>query len=100
MNAFWSITMHNARQSFVQNPIDRYASGDRDTFTFNPDGTLDLYIRTDSRGKEKESNWLPAPKGPFNLAMRLYAPKGEALTGKWSPPPVIKQVPPTLMMVQ
>jgi hypothetical protein len=32
--------------------------------------------------------WLPAPKGPYNLTMRLYAPKGEALTGKWNPPPV------------
>jgi hypothetical protein len=37
-----------------------------------------------------QSNWLPAPKGPFNLTMRLYAPKLDALTGKWNPPPVVK----------
>ena len=41
-----------------------------------------------SPGKDKEANWLPAPKGPFNLTMRLYAPKSAALTGKWNPPPV------------
>ena len=39
-------------------------------------------------GADREPNWLPAPKGPFNLTLRLYAPKGEALTGKWNPPPV------------
>ena len=39
---------------------------------------------------DKEANWLPAPKGAFNLTMRLYAPKSDALTGKWNPPPVVK----------
>lgn len=57
-------------------------------FKFNADGSLDLYF-------QNEANWLPAPKGPFNLTMRLYAPKSAALTGKWSPPPVVKvTVPP------
>jgi hypothetical protein len=27
---------------------------------------------------------------PFNPTMRLCAPKSEALTGKWNPPPVAK----------
>jgi hypothetical protein len=49
---------------------------------------LDLYFQNESPGKDKEANWLPAPKGPFNLTMRIYAPKLDALTGKWNPPPV------------
>ena len=59
-------------------------------FKYNADGSLDLYFQNESPGAGKEANWLPAPKGAFNLTMRLYAPKEDALTGKWNPPPVTK----------
>ena len=59
-------------------------------FVKNTDGSLDIYFQSDSPGKDKEAHWLPAPKGPFNLTMRLYAPQSDALTGKWNPPPVKK----------
>ena len=74
-NAFWSLTMYNAKQAFVANPINRYAIGDRDKMKFNKDGSLDIYIQHDSPGREKESNWLPADAGAFNLIMRIYWPK-------------------------
>ena len=75
VNAFWSTTMYNAKQAFVANPINRYAIGDRDRLKFNKDGSLDIYIQHDSPGKDKESNWLPADAGSFNVVMRLYWPK-------------------------
>jgi hypothetical protein len=59
-------------------------------FKYNADGSLDIYFQNESPGKDKEANWLPAPKAAFNLTMRLYSPKSEALTGRWNPPPVTR----------
>ena len=53
-------------------------------FKYNPGRSLDLYFQNESPGADKEVNWLPASKGPFNLTMRLCAPKSDALTGKWN----------------
>lgn len=89
VRAFWSLTMYNGLQLFADNPINRYAIGDRDKLSFNPDGSLDLYIQRESPGADKESNWLPAPAdGNFSLMMRLYWPALEVLDGSWAPPPV------------
>lgn len=88
VGAFWSITMYNSKQFFVNNAIDRYAIGDRDKLKFDSDGSLTLYIRSGWPGREKEFNWLPAPKDSFNLVLRLYWPKKEVLEGMWQPPAV------------
>jgi len=88
VNAFWSLTMYNSKQFFVQNPINRYAIGDRDKLKFNDDGSLTINIQHESPGKEKESNWLPAPKDSFNVFMRLYWPKKEIVDGAWKMPGV------------
>jgi len=88
VQAFWSVTMYNNKQAFVENTLNRYAIGDRDKLKFNADGSLDLYIQNETPGKDKESNWLPAPKDSFNLIMRLYWPKKPVLDGTWAPPPV------------
>jgi hypothetical protein len=90
VNAFWSLTMYNAKQAFVANPINRYAIGDRDKLKFNTDGSLDIYVQHDSPGKDKESNWLPADAGSFNVVMRMYWPKETAFNGAWSPSPIKK----------
>lgn len=90
VRAFWSVTMYNDKQAFVANPIDRFAIGDRDKLKFNKDGSLDLYLQRARPDKGKESNWLPAPEGAFNLVMRLYHPKKQVVDGQWAPPPVRK----------
>ena len=86
--AFWSITLYDKDGFQVPNPLNRFAVSSWMALKTNPDESLDLYFQNESPGKDKESNWLPAPQGPFNLTMRLYAPKSDALTGKWNPPAV------------
>jgi hypothetical protein len=90
VDAFWSITLYDREGFQVANSLYRFAVSNWMPFTYNPDGSLDLYFQNESPGSEKEANWLPAPKGPFNLCLRLYGPKSEALTGKWNPPPVVR----------
>ena len=90
VQAFWSITLYDSEGFQVANSLNRFAVSSWMPFKYNPDGSLDLYFQNESPGANKEANWLPAPKGGFNLCMRLYAPKEDALTGKWNPPPVVK----------
>jgi hypothetical protein len=93
VNAFWSLTMYELPASLlVANPLNRYLinSPMLPQLQRDADGGLTLMIQYESPGKDKEANWLPAPKGPFFMAMRLYWPKAEALEGKWNAPPVRK----------
>lgn len=86
-NAFWSLTMYDHDGFQVPNPIDRFAIGSHDDLTFNADGSLDIYVQAESPGADQESNWLPAPKGPFEPNLRLYSPRPEVLDLTWAPPP-------------
>jgi hypothetical protein len=90
VEAFWSVTLYDPEGYQVANPLNRFAVSSWMPLKYDPDGSLTLYVQNENPGKDNEANWLPAPKGPFNLTMRLYAPKPEALTGKWNPPPVTK----------
>jgi hypothetical protein len=90
-NAFWSVTMYDGKtQLLIENTINRYLinSPMLPNLKKNADGSLTIYIQKDSPGKDKESNWLPAPDGPIYVVMRLYWPKKEALDGTWKPPAV------------
>ncbi len=86
VDAFWSITMYDEPNKWlVANPISRYLlnSAMLAQFKRDADGGLTLYVQNASPGKDKEVNWLPAPKGPLSVIMRLYIPKADALDGKW-----------------
>jgi hypothetical protein len=91
VNAFWSLTMYELPASLlVANPLNRYLlnSPMLPQFKKDGDGGLTLLVQNESPGKDREANWLPAPKGPFVMYMRLYSPKDEALDGKWTAPPL------------
>jgi hypothetical protein len=93
VNAFWSLTMYALPQSeLVANPIGRYLvnSPMLSSLVKDPDGGITLYLQKDSPGADKEANWLPAPDGPFQVILRLYWPKPDALNGQWQAPKPVK----------
>jgi len=88
---FWSLTMYDANYFFVDNPLNRYNVSSRSKFKANADGSIDLYVQNESPGKDKEANWLPAPKEDFILMLRLYWPEDKPpslLDGSWKIPAV------------
>jgi hypothetical protein len=91
VGAFWSITMYDAKKRLmVENSLNRYKIGSADNLKAASDGSTTLYIQADSPGKDKESNWLPAPKEPFYMLMRTYLPNIEVLNGQYEIPGVEK----------
>lgn len=95
VNAFWSITMYMIDQGwwFVPNALNKFTVSPRNDLKANPDGSITLYFQTESPGKDKESNWLPAPQGEFIPMLRMYWPKEKGLSildGTWTPPRVEK----------
>ena len=94
-NGFWSITMYQIDKGwwFVPNPLNKFTVSPRNDLHYNADGSLTLYFQHESPGKDKEANWLPAPKGEFIPMMRMYWPKDSGLSildGTWTPPQVHK----------
>ena len=91
VDAFWSVTMYDTeKRLMVENSLNRYKIGSADKLKVAADGSTTLYIQADSPGKDKESNWLPAPKAGFYMLMRMYLPKIEVLNGQYEIPGVVK----------
>ena len=91
VNAFWSLTMYELPASLlVANPLNRYLlnSPMLPQLRRDPDGGVTFHVQHESPGPDRENNWLPAPAGPFFVAMRLYWPQAAALDGSWQPPPL------------
>jgi hypothetical protein len=97
--SFWSVTMYDGVTRYsVPNPINRYSLGSDNDLKKDADGSFTLFLQADSPGPDKESNWLPAPKGPFYLILRNYAPVPEVVKGLRDPatfvgPPPVVPVP-------
>ena len=91
VDGFWSITMYEINQGwwFVPNRLNKFTVSERNNLKANADGSITLYFQRESPGKDKEANWLPAPKGNFILMLRMYWPKETGpsiLNGSWKPP--------------
>jgi hypothetical protein len=92
VNGFWSLTLYNAEHLFSANKLNRYSLGTKNkSLKRGGDGSLTLYVQSESPGAEKESNWLPSPmNADFSLYIRAYWPKAPILDGSWAPPKVEK----------
>jgi hypothetical protein len=93
VDAFWSLTMYqgepDGRFFFVDNPIKRYAIGDRTQgLVRSPDGGVDVLIQSEPPEGPLAANWLPAPAGPMRLSLRTYLPRKEVRDRAWRVPPV------------
>jgi len=86
---FWSLTMYNDKDFFVDNKLDRYNLSSQSDLKFNEDGSLDIYIGH-LPPASGEQNWLPAPEGDFTVMLRLYWPDVSVLNGEWNPPGIDK----------
>ncbi|WP_175940860.1 DUF1214 domain-containing protein [Caballeronia sp. BCC1704] len=91
VRGFWTLTAYTKDGALADAKVPRLSLSDRDRLKKNRDGSIDVIVSSESPGKARASNWLPAPAGEFQLAMRLYAPKPQASDGTWAPPPVQRQ---------
>lgn len=91
VSGFWSLTLYNPEHFFAPNDLGRYSLGTKNrTLRYEPDGSLIFRIQHESPGTEHESNWLPAPRGEFELTIRAYWPRTEVIDGSWTPPPALQ----------
>ena len=92
VNGFWSLTLYNEEHLFSPNPLNRYSLGTKSkSMQSAADGSLTIYVQSESPGKDRDSNWLPAPKdADFSLYIRAYWPKPAILEEKWTPPAIRK----------
>lgn len=89
VDAFWSVTLYDAATSKLHpNVLGRYLVNDRTPGLIKEkDGSITITMQADRPGGK--GNWLPAPRGPFYVALRAYLPRAELLAGKWIPRPII-----------
>jgi hypothetical protein len=93
VSVFWNLNMYDEKEFFIENNFKRYSIGSTtDGLKMGGDGSITIYIQKDDPGPDKQSNWLPAPAGSFNLTMRLYGAQTPILDGSYRPPGV-KRVP-------
>lgn len=84
----WSLTLYDVNGVLAPNAIERHAVHGNQVRRSSTDGSIDICLQRHPPPPEAISGWLPTPSGRFELQLRLYWPKTEAQTGRWSPPPI------------
>ena len=77
VRSFWSVTVYDQNGFTVGNEINRFRLAGYDPLQFNGDGSLDIYVQHENPGPDKHANWLPTPREPFGLLLRLYLPTAQ-----------------------
>lgn len=90
--SFWSVTLYDDHYDLAANAINRYSRGSQDKdMVYGKDGSLEIHVQAEPPAPEKRANWLPAPRGPFNLFLRAYLP-GKSLLDQTYVPPAVERV--------
>ncbi len=85
----WSLTLYDSDRYLARNPWNKYGVRSDDALKRNADGSLEILLQRD-KPQGDTSNWIPTPRGPFALALRIYRPNDKATNGAWTPPAVQK----------
>lgn len=97
MQAFWSVTVYGDDGYLTENKIskrlgiDRYALGTNDELIKDRKGNITIYVSHLPPRGVPLSNWLPTPKGNFQMTARFYAPEEAILENEWQMPDVVKR---------
>jgi hypothetical protein len=81
VDAFWSISVYNEKGYFEENALNAYTVNSV-TSKKNANGSVQIQF---GGCDGKTANCLPITKG-WNYTVRLYRPRAEILTGKWTFP--------------
>ncbi len=88
---FWSLTAYIPRgMTLVPNSAAKYLVA-----SYTPgllparNGSITLYIQATPPAPALMPYWLPVPRGPFSLVLRVYGPKGNTSPGSSYIPPKI-----------
>jgi len=83
VDAFWSVSVYNARGFFEPNEKSLYTVN---SVTGEPNGDGSVTVRfVASAAGDIPPNAIVTPQG-WNYLIRLYRPRAEILDGRWTPP--------------
>jgi len=87
--AFWSITVYDDKFNLAENDFNKYlVSSTSKDLVYGKDGSLEIYLQQDQPEQAMRANWIPLPKGDFNLFFRFYLPNQSMIDQSYVPPPV------------
>ncbi|GAB3603212.1 DUF1214 domain-containing protein [Microbacterium aureliae] len=86
VDAFWSVSVYDARGHFVPNDEGRYSVN---SITGVPDEDGAITVRFTPAGEATGPNDIPVPEG-WNYLLRLYRPRPEFLEGRWEVPDLVR----------